>query len=117
LVKTLDNELAEIDKFDEIKNRVNKIWDVTSRPDKHKLKRKWTIFMVFFLIVFGVFLAATSIFLYKRRDEFQNFNNFLNLFANNQVATVQAVTYAREINVNLYKGDKNKVALVPKIVE
>ena len=99
-----------------MRDMVNKIWDITSRPDQHLFTKKWICFILFFSLVFGVFIITTTLFMQRKKYEFRGFNDFLNDFSDNQVSITQAITYLREVNINLYTKVSDKIPLVPAIV-
>ena len=88
-----------------------------SRPDKNSFGKKWFSFSLIFVAVFCGFILATTVLIYQRNHEFKNFSNFLYDFGQNQVATVQSITYLRQINIKLFTEDIPKIPLIPLIID
>ncbi len=61
------------------------------------------------VLVFCGFIIVTTILMHRRNTEFKTFNNFLSDFSQNQVATIQSITYLRQINIKLSTEQTTKI--------
>ncbi len=104
MIQKIEADVNEVEKFDEVKKKINEIWDMASRPDKHSFRKKWWFLSILFLVSLCILILATTIIFYWRMFDFIELNELLQDLSLNQVSNTQAVTYLRQININLYTG-------------